>query len=109
MFFKHIFRGLAAMLIVATSSAFLISVSFAPRTAVAAVTDWQKGVSISSRWNTDFSSDSFKQAVQNAHAMGANYVALIIPWYQSNLYSSDINPGPNAPDDQTLGTAIDYI
>jgi hypothetical protein len=93
------------------SLALVLSV-FAPLStpeADAAVADWQKGVSIVSRWSTDFESESFKQSVRNAKSMGANYVTLIIPYMQDNYQSSNIYATGNTPSDATLGTAIDYI
>jgi len=35
-------------------------------------------------------------------------VALIVPYYQGNLYSTDIGPGWNTPTDAALASAIDY-
>jgi len=78
-------------------------------TAEAAVSSWQKGASIQSRSAGDFASESFKQSVRNLQATGANYVSLIIPYYQSNLGSTDIAPGWNTPSDATLISAINFI
>ncbi len=75
----------------------------------ASIDTWQKGVSIEPRWNTDFSSDSFKQSVNNAAATHANYISLIIPYYQSNAWSTDIQPGWNTPTDDSLAAATRYI
>jgi hypothetical protein len=91
---------------------FALVISYVPQfasTTQAAVGNWQKGASIMSRWDTDWTSDSFKQSVQNLKKTGANYVALIIPYYQSNDYSTDIQPGANTPSNTTLGSAIDYV
>lgn len=77
--------------------------------AQAAVSAWQKGVSINPVSADDFSSTTFQQSVRDAAAMGANSVSLIIPFYQSSLTSSDIAPGNNTPTDASLISAIDYI
>ncbi|MCL5667369.1 MAG: PA14 domain-containing protein [Patescibacteria group bacterium] len=81
-----------------------------PETTFAAANDWpQKGVSIRSAWNGDFASQSFKQSIDNLAATGANYVSLVFNYYQSNDYSTDIQPGADTPTDSALISAIDYI
>ncbi len=75
----------------------------------AAVSNWQKGASFQPRWDRDFESEQFKQSVVQLKNMGAEYVSLVIPYYQSNLYSTDIQAGWNTPPFETIRTAIDYI
>lgn len=60
------------------------------------------------RWTEDFASDSFRQSLRDLKATGANYIALAVPYYQSNIYSTDISPGWNTPTDASLISAIDY-
>lgn len=78
------------------------------KTAYASVADWQQGASIQPTYSTDFSSDSFKQSLAKLAATGANYVTLIIPYYQPSLDSSNIYAGANTPTDQSLIDAINY-
>lgn len=86
-----------------------ISISFANAGAAAASTaTWQKSASIVPSGNADFSSSSFQQSLQNLAAQHANYVTLIVPFYQSNIFSTDIQAGWNTPTDASLGSAIDY-
>ncbi len=75
--------------------------------AKAAISDWQRGASIQPKSQTDFASPAFEQTLVNLKADNANYVNLVIPIYQSNLYSNDIGPGDNTPTDATIATAID--
>jgi hypothetical protein len=104
---KKIFRvGMTAMLVL---SMLTLSISVVPQEADAAVANWQTGASIQSRFAQDFGSDSFKQSVTNLKNNGANFVTLIIPYYQSNGASSDIQPGWNTPSDESLIAAINYI
>ena len=104
---KKIFtRSAAFALIVAVV---LVSVPVAPQTAAAAVSNWQKGVTIEPRSAGDFASDSFKQSVTNVKALGANYITLIIPYYQSNTGSTDIQAGWNTPTDAALSSAVNYV
>jgi hypothetical protein len=74
----------------------------------AAVSSWQKSASIIPQWSGDFSSESFKQSLRNLKADGATYVNLIIPYYQSNPGSTDIQRGGNTPSDASLVSAIQY-
>ena len=81
---------------------------FAAMPARAAVTDWQKGVSMYPATADDFSSASFDASLLNAHKAGANTAALIIPMYQSNDQSSDISAGWNTPTDASIISAANY-
>jgi hypothetical protein len=80
-----------------------------PKPAKASVSNWQKGATVQPRWNTDFDSPSFRQSIDNLASTKANYVALMVPWYQSNLYSTDIGAGWNTPTDASLVSGINYI
>ena len=82
-------------------------ISFSP--AHASIDTWQKGASVEPRWTTDFGSATFKQSIDNLAKTHANYVSLIIPYYQSNAYSTDIQPGWNTPTDDSLAQGIQYI
>lgn len=95
--------------VVLSVSMIVVSIGFIPAGANAAVSDWQKGVTMQPRSTTDFGSDQFKQSVTKAKGDGFNYVTLIIPYYQGNLYSTDIAPGWNTPTDASLIAAINYV
>lgn len=73
----------------------------------AAVADWQKGATMVPQSTTDLGSDSFKQSLTNLKNTGANSVAFVVPYYQSNTHSSDLAPGWNTPTDASLAAAID--
>jgi hypothetical protein len=86
----------------------LCSTAFAPLSAEAAVSSWQKGASIWPSSQTDFSSSAFQQVVTHLKTLGVNYVTLIIPYYQSNTGSTDIQRGYNTPTDASLISGIQY-
>lgn len=101
----HIKMVSYSILVVAMSLSWLVWVP----SASAAVATWQRGASIyPSGSNTDFASDNFKQSVTNLKNTGATYVSLVVPYYQSNTGSTDINPGWNTPTDDSLRAGIDY-
>ncbi|HAO64658.1 TPA: hypothetical protein DCQ44_01615 [Candidatus Taylorbacteria bacterium] len=100
------------LFIILNISLLVVSLIFAGmpfHNAEAAISNWQKGVSIYSSWNTQFAGDAFKQSVQNAAAAHANYITLIIPIYQSSDTGTDIQNGGNTPTDDALISAITYI
>jgi len=84
-----------------------LSVLF-PKTVEANITDWQKSGTVNPASQTDFSSQNFKESLANLKATGANFVTLIIPYYQSSLQSTDITPGWNTPTDESLIAGINY-
>jgi hypothetical protein len=85
------------------------AIFLSPLTAGAAISNWQKGASIVPAWDRDFESSSFQQSVRDLKNAGANEVTLIIPYYQSNLWSTDIHRGWNTPPDDSLVNAINFI
>ncbi len=88
----------------------LIFVNLLPNTVKAAASSWRiKGISIESKWNGDFDSGNFRTSIDNAANSGVNYVALVIPIYQSSLNSIDIQNGGDTPTDAALISAIKYI
>jgi len=82
---------------------------FVPSPAKASVSNWQTGVSVVPRWTTDYDSDGFRQVVDKIKAANANYVTLIIPLAQDNVWSTNVYNGWNTPTDQSLISGIQYI
>ncbi|MEX0869985.1 MAG: hypothetical protein WDZ39_00975 [Candidatus Spechtbacterales bacterium] len=80
-----------------------------PETAEASVGSWQKAVSVVPEHAEDFSTPEFRQSMNNLSATGANHVSLIIPYYQSNRWSTDVQRGGDTPTDESLISAINYI
>ncbi len=74
----------------------------------AAVSSWQKGVTFFPNSAGDYSSESFRQSLSRARDSGATHVGLVIPYYQSNIFSSDVGAGWNTPSDEALAAGIDY-
>jgi hypothetical protein len=87
-------------------SVLFLGYPFAP--AHAALSDWQRGASIQPFSTTDIGSADAKRALDSLKGTGANYVTLIIPYYQNNRQSTAMYPSWNTPTDTALITAIDY-
>jgi len=72
----------------------------------AAVSDWQKGATIDPTSPTSFASEELRQSLANLVGTGANFVAFVIPYYQSSVSSADLAPGWNTPTDEALIAGI---
>lgn len=72
------------------------------------VSQWQKGASIVPTSKESFSSREFKRSLDNLQATNANYVSLVVPYYQANESSPNILTGWNTPTDDSLAEGIDY-
>lgn len=74
-----------------------------------ALTGWHKGVLVQPANSTDYASSNFQQSMRNVAANGANYVTLVIPLQQTNIYSSDVRTSGDTPTDASLVSGINYI
>ncbi len=103
---KRIFTYLAVpAVIIGLAFAYM---PFLATNSTAATTNLQLGGAIY-QWNAgDFSSEPFRAAVRQIQATHANYVTLVIPYYQDNTTASTIYPGDDTPTDADLTNAINY-
>jgi len=69
----------------------------------------QNGFSVAPSYAGDFTSSNFQTSLTNLAATHANYVTLIVPLYQSNDGSTDVQRGWNTPSDQDLASAIQQV
>ncbi|HEX5429793.1 MAG TPA: NPCBM/NEW2 domain-containing protein [Patescibacteria group bacterium] len=86
----------------------ILAGALAGHKAQAAVANWQKGESIVPTSQTDFASDNMQRSLDNLRATGANYVTLVLPYYQNSIHDTAIFAGVNTPTDDALVSAIDY-
>src|SRR3954466_8400217 len=61
-----------------------------PVRAATSIANWQKGVSIQATWSEDLSSASSDASITQAQQTNANYITIIIPLQQDNIYSTNI-------------------
>jgi hypothetical protein len=95
------------LLVILASVALVLIANSTP--AFAAVANWQKGISIQSRSQDDFASASFRQSIDAAAATGVNYVTLVVPVHQDNIYSSNVYTSGDTPSDNALRAGLSYI
>lgn len=79
---------------------------FFARPADAAVSSWQQSASIVPTSTMEFGSPAMRDSLMQLADTGANHVTFIIPWFQSNIYSTDLHRGWNTPSDDSLISAI---
>ncbi len=89
---------------------FLVLAAFAGGTSYvsAAVSSWQQGVTVAPHeaGGADFASTQLRESLTNLKATGADYVAFMVPYYQTNLQSNELHPGWNTPSDEKIVAAI---
>ena len=92
------------------SIGFLFSIDAYPALASQpALNSYQAGVSIVPNNPTDFNSSAFRNAVLHIKNDHANYITLIITYFQSDENATTIHPGYNTPDDASLMQGISFI
>lgn len=79
-----------------------------PRPVFARVQEWQKGVSFYPRSSVDFGSEKMQQVLKQVSADYANFVTLVIPYYQQDVHSTTMYAGYDTPTDESLVRAIDW-
>jgi len=103
---KPLLRGMMLLF----AAVCLVGVGVAPIQLSAATVQWTyKAVSVIPSGTNDFSSADFQQSVRDFKAIGGNTINFIIPYYQSNSFSSDIGRGHNTPSDSALIAGIQYV
>lgn len=96
-------------LLLALFVAFAIALIATVSPTSAAVSNWQKGILVQPRSSEDFSSASFRQSIDTAAQNGVNYVTLVVPVRQDNIYSSTVYTGGDTPSDSSLRAGLTYI
>jgi hypothetical protein len=77
--------------------------------ALAAVNNWKKSATLVAKSTGDYGTDNFRTSILSAKKDNFNWITLVIPLYQDNIYSVDIYKGWNTPTDETLKSAVSFI
>jgi hypothetical protein len=77
-----------------------------PTPADAAVSSWQQSASVVPTSTTEFGGPAMRDSHAQLADTSANHVTFIIPWFQSNIHTTDLHRGWNTPTDESLIAAI---
>jgi Glycoside Hydrolase Family 113 len=75
---------------------------------LAALNEYQKGVAYVALNNGAYQTADSDRSLDELFATGANYISLLVMWYQTGIHSTDIHPTADTPSDQDLAHVIDY-
>lgn len=70
--------------------------------------EYQRGIAYVAFNRNEYYSTASKQALDELFATGANYISLLVTWYQNDWRSTQIGPSANTPSDQELAYVIAY-
>jgi hypothetical protein len=75
---------------------------------LAALDEYQRGVAYVAVQNGAYSSTESDKSLDLLFATGANYLSLLVTWYQNDSHSTDIQPTVLSPSDEDLAHVIAY-
>lgn len=74
----------------------------------AALNEYQRGVAYTAKQNGAYRSLDSDKSLDMLFATGANYVSILVTWYQYDYQSTDIHPTSDTPSDAELAHVVDY-
>lgn len=75
---------------------------------LAALNEYQRGIAYIAVNRDEYRSEKSRQALDELFATGANYISLLVTWYQLDRLSTLIYRAENTPSDEDLAYVIDY-
>lgn len=69
---------------------------------------YRRGIAYVALNRGEYQSKESRQALDALFATGANYISVLVTWYQDNIHSTDIAPTPRTPTDAELRFVIAY-
>jgi Glycoside Hydrolase Family 113 len=91
-----------------TSQPTLAASPQAPSRDPAFLNEFQRGIAYNAIHKGDYGSADSDRSLDLLFARGANYISLLVTWYQHDWHSTDIEPGANTPSDEDLAHVIQY-
>lgn len=80
----------------------------APSHNLAALNEYQRGIAYIAVDRNEYHSPASQRALDELFATGANYLSLLVTWYQTNVGSTEIYRADNTPSDKELEFVIRY-
>jgi len=97
---RHVLVGLSLALAMSVAGA------CGPVAAPTVPSSWQRGASIYPFSPGELTAPASLSSLKQLRSLGANYVTLVVPLYQSSVYASAVTTGANTPTSATLVAAI---
>jgi len=97
---RHVLVGLSLALAVSVAGA------CGPVAAPTVPSSWQRGASIYPFSPGELTAPASLSSLKQLRSLGANYVTLVVPLYQSSVHASAVTTGANTPTSATLVGAI---
>lgn len=79
-----------------------------PNRELTALNEYQRGIAYVATNRDEYRSASSQRALDELFATGANYISLLVTWYQTDLHSTEISRSANTPSDGDLAYVIEY-
>lgn len=75
---------------------------------LAALNEYQRGIAYVAVNRDEYRSVESERALDELFATGANYISLLVTWYQTDYLSKEIYRADNTPSDEDLAYVIEY-
>lgn len=79
-----------------------------PKRDMNALKEYQRGIAYVAVTRDEYQSEKSKQALDELFATGANYISILVTWYQDDVTSLKIAQTKTTPSDEDLKFVIDY-
>ncbi len=79
-----------------------------PKRDVNALNEYQRGIAYVAVNRDEYRSPNSQRALDDLFATGANYISLLVTWYQTDVTSKEIYRADNTPSDEDLAYVIEY-
>lgn len=79
-----------------------------PARDLASLSEYQRGIAFVGVNRDEYQSAASRRALDELFATGANYISLLVTWYQVDAQSTRILPAANTPSDEDLAAVIEY-
>lgn len=69
---------------------------------------FRRGIAYVALRRGEYQSEKSRRALDKLFATGANYISILVTWYQADIHSTEIAPTPDTPTDADLEFVIAY-
>lgn len=80
----------------------------APKHNLSALNEYQRGIAYVAIDRNEYHSAASQRALDELFATGANYLSLLVTWYQADVGATNIYRADNTPSDDELAYVVEY-